>query len=821
MAGYLSEKGLRVLSNGFDIIPIKPGDKAPSIKGWERVRTTERQLNGWLSNGRADHGLGIPTRFTPFADFDIHDRPCLQHLIDWTETNIGFAPLRIGNAPKCGMVFRLKGITPFRKISSRIYNDAEGRKSQVEILAEGQQFVAFAIHPDTGKPYHWLRGDSPESWTAKQLPEIGEDDARALVAEFERYAETQNWQLRKSPGSLATPAEDKPDWIDDDELEPDNSEPLGLNEDRIKQYLMAIPNDERFDAREDWLKIGFAISHETGKSTFGRDIWEEWSLQHPSHDQTLFDKAWNSFEKRDKRFRGITFRFIVKLSKELDERPTISIEAGELPRIVTEAEDALIGGAAPIYTRAQHLVRPIVETVDAAAGRKTKTARLIAMTEAGLTDWFARTAKWDRFDARAKKRVFTDPSPKAAAILMSRDGEWRMPPLAGVITTQTMREDGSLLTAEGYDPQTRLLLMQPPAMPTIPDRPSQRDAERALTLLDELLTEFPFTDDASRSVALSALMTPILRGGLPVAPLHLARAPTPGSGKSYLMDIASAIATGEVCPVISAASGEETEKRLSACLLAGQPIVSIDNLNGDLDGDFLCQAVERRRPQIRILGKSERVTIESRTSIFATGNNLIVRGDMVRRTLVCSLDPEVERPELRKFHTDPVKLIVSDRGAYVAAVLTIARAYLAAGEPGLARPLASFDAWSRFVRSALVWLGRADPASTIEISRSEDPVLNTLRQFVGAWREEIGVGRGNNKTASEIIKLANEPGFDDREATGLQAALATFGGSAYRLGLWLRRNRGRVIDGLRISGEPDLKSKIVKWHVETIFSGDL
>ena len=67
--------------------------------------------------------------------------------------------------------------------------------------------------------------------------------------------------------------------------------------------------------------------------------------------------------------------------------------------------------------------------------------------------------------------------------------------------------------------------------------------------LDGLLDEFPFKDgggpkSVDRAVALSELLTPVLRGAMPTAPMHLANAPQPGTGKSYLADLASCIATG-------------------------------------------------------------------------------------------------------------------------------------------------------------------------------------------------------------------------------------------------------------------------------------
>jgi hypothetical protein len=61
-----------------------------------------------------------------------------------------------------------------------------------------------------------------------------------------------------------------------------------------------------------------------------------------------------------------------------------------------------------------------------------------------------------------------------------------------------------------------------------------------------------------------------------------------------------------------------------------------------------------------------------------------------------------------------------DRGQYVADA--IMRAYIEAGKPGKLPKLASFDAWSDSIRSALVWLGCADPCDTME--RMRDALLH-------------------------------------------------------------------------------------------------
>ena len=85
-------------------------------------------------------------------------------------------------------------------------------------------------------------------------------------------------------------------------------------------------------------------------------------------------------------------------------------------------------------------------------------------------------------------------------------------------------------------------------MPDIPERPSKDDALRALRLLNELLSGFPFVSPADKSVALSACITPVVRASMPVAPMHAVTAPKGGTGKSYLLDTVSTIATGELVP---------------------------------------------------------------------------------------------------------------------------------------------------------------------------------------------------------------------------------------------------------------------------------
>jgi putative DNA primase/helicase len=466
--------------------------------------------------------------------------------------------------------------------------------------------------------------------------------------------------------------------------------------------------------------------------------------------------------------------------------------------------------------------------VDAADGRRTKVAQLARIELPYMRDLLCRSARWRKLDRHRNAAVLIDPPTSVAQVILHRQGEWRFPPVVAVITTPTMRPDGSLLVLPGYDARTRFVLVDPPPMPAIAKTPRRDDALAALVLLDGLLDEFPFADEASRSVALSALITPVVRGAFPVTPMHVVSAPEAGSGKSYLLDVAAAIALGQPCPVMAAGrTEEETEKRLAAALLAGQPLISIDNLNGDLGGDALCQIIERPVVEIRLLGKSELVRIEARSTLFATGNNIRLVGDMARRVLRCRLDSRMEEPERRRFRRKPVAAVLRDRGRYVAAALTLARAYVAAGRPNRAAPIASFEAWSDLVRSALLWLGRADPVDTMKGARADDPSRQTMAALFSAWRDVIGTEEG--KTSSEIIKLACTTNSDDRgdgpcevswHHADLREVLLTVAGrngviDARVLGKWLSRHRDRIAGGLRLDGSVDPHGHAARWWLVT------
>jgi RecA-family ATPase len=117
-------------------------------------------------------------------DVDVLVPGLVDDIVHLVETRLGVTPLtRIGQPPKILLVYRAD--KPFSKLLTPDLL-LDGVKVKVEILAEGQQFVADGIHPDTREPYTWTGDCSPEDVRVDELLVVTEEQARALIGEIER-----------------------------------------------------------------------------------------------------------------------------------------------------------------------------------------------------------------------------------------------------------------------------------------------------------------------------------------------------------------------------------------------------------------------------------------------------------------------------------------------------------------------------------------------------------------------------------------------------------------------------------------------------------
>lgn len=400
------------------------------------------------------------------------------------------------------------------------------------------------------------------------------------------------------------------------------------------------------------------------------------------------------------------------------------------------------------------------------------------------------------------------------------------PILRGVVEVPLMRPDGSILDEPGYDEKSEYLYEPMPGLvvPDIPHEPTRADVDAARKLLfDELLVDFPLVDDASQANAVGLLLTAVIRRSIAgQVPMALINAPVKGTGKSLLAEIVAVIATGVGAAMTTLSNNpEEERKRLTAQLWAGMDICVIDNIDTKLASGVLAAMLTAPVWSDRILGKSKMVVLRNTTVWMATGNNLEIGGDLSRRCYEVRMDAKVARPFQREFrHPNLFAWTSEHRGELIAALLTIARAWHAAGcPPGRQRRLGSFQSWADVIGGILDFVGIDGFLDNLDaLYQRDDADVAAHELFLNAWELEFG----SDPITSATVEAAIAGGCPEIKAAlpdQLAEALDQPGGEATRkrrIGQYLAKLEGRRFtdDGLRLEHGPyDTHRKIQTWRV--------
>ena len=345
-----------------------------------------------------------------------------------------------------------------------------------------------------------------------------------------------------------------------------------------------------------------------------------------------------------------------------------------------------------------------------------------------------------------------------ATMYLDWQGEWRLPPLNGIASAPLLQNDGTIYSAEGYDPASGMWCEDVPDLTgLVHERPTREDAEAALRLIRETFKTFCFSDaetlddpsgiamvDTSKAPGrdesgfLVALLTAVCRPSLYLAPGVLMRAAPmsgAGAGKGLLARCICIIAFGRDPHAVTAgATSEELEKRIAAELMGGSPALFLDNLNNtSFKSDLLASAITERPARVRLLGKSQMVPLNASTCVILTGNGLTVSEDLARRFIMVDFDPRTEDPEARAFKTDIRSEVRERRTELLAAVLTIWRWGRISNDIKAGRAMGSFEQWSCWVRDPLLALGCKDPAERVSDAKARDGRRQEIGNLFTLW----------------------------------------------------------------------------------------
>jgi hypothetical protein len=274
---YMARFGARLVDNGYPVLPIMPGTKKPGqfkrgawrdYPGWIKHGTrptSEHELIVW--SGWPDAGIGIPTGTVIGVDIDVRDAATASRLEQLTREMLGDTPaVRFGMPPKRLLVYHAA-------------DPLSGMKAHpIEVLGLGQQFVAFADHPDTKRPYDWPQ-ESPADLPSESLPLVDEATIRAFLNQAQALVPPE---LR--PGRLPGKATARGAAVAAGDLR-------GTPE-AITDALRFIPNaDLDYDS---WVRIGMALKGALGED--GWNLFAAWSVTSSKNVPETTAKTWASLK---------------------------------------------------------------------------------------------------------------------------------------------------------------------------------------------------------------------------------------------------------------------------------------------------------------------------------------------------------------------------------------------------------------------------------------------------------------------------------------------------------------------------------------------
>lgn len=401
-----------------------------------------------------------------------------------------------------------------------------------------------------------------------------------------------------------------------------------------------------------------------------------------------------------------------------------------------------------------------------------------------------------------------------------------LPRLVGVVHTPLVRRTGKLLDQPGYDAESRLLYL-PNGLrtPAVPPRPSRADIAAARDLLLYMVQDFPFATPHDRANYLGALLMPLLRVASPgLRPLVVINAAMQGSGKSLLAHLMRIVHGGVMRPELPNDDDELRKQITSVLRTTTGPVVHFDNATRTLRSGNLAALLTSNTWTDRVLGKSEDVTLPNDRLWVVTGNNVSLGGDLPRRALWVTIDPNHPCPWERRGWAEPnlLRWAEGKRGELIAALLTLVRAWV--------------RAWVRKKNRTMLMLPGRGEDNFYELAGRVGGILqlagiegvfwhrDTERAEVGAddedwagWLAALHALYGDRTFTARDVINAFGSGLEEHAPAELvdkwDRSIGTGAGVAKSLGKWFGNRDGRWAGGYAVRHVGATSDGAKRWKV--------
>ncbi|MBT9557886.1 MAG: DNA primase [Myxococcales bacterium] len=449
-----------------------------------------------------------------------------------------------------------------------------------------------------------------------------------------------------------------------------------------------------------------------------------------------------------------------------DGRVRIEVHRGKLHKTVEQIDAVLAAYATNVYRRGR---QPVEVFLDEGTYR---FATISSEFYSSLVSRFCHFERFDGLDENDQPEWVTIDPPRPAVTAHHTANANSLRPLIGVADTPIVRRDGAIVSTPGYDPATRYLYAPSCPIPDVPLLPTRAQAEAATAELLDLVSTFTVLEDVDTSAILAAIITPLVRSACDIVPLFWCDGHTSESGKGEIPRIASVLRTGANAAETTYSLDDERNRRdLLARAYGGDPVVIWDNLpnGGQVGSTWLCTWVTATDLSMRTMYEDNDTKFPHSSTYYLSGNNCRLKEDLSTRCVRARLDglpnPAKGAPSARARER---------RGHYVNCVLTLIRAWMTSGDTVELKFRTRFSDWDRMVRSALIWIGLADPLGNIESIKDSDAPRRARGDFIRAWHAVYG---NKHVRVSEAVSRMLTPTMDtEREMRS--AFEAIFGAKA-------------------------------------------
>lgn len=839
--------------------------EAHGLKEWSKRQILGNEVALWSQDRR----LNLCVRTGPLSGvyaFDIDVDGPLALMVQ--------AALQVGmNLPQDELPVRersnsLKRLVPFRMEGSckkRIIKTPHGN---IELLADGQQFVAAGSH-SSGVRYQWLPS-LPEALPILTLDQVN----RIWETLTKAYATPESAKV-----NLIAPAPaSKKETLSSSQTSPDaplpNTSPslTEISESDWSQLLSALRFLlDKVESNDVWSEIGYALLSLQATRP-AEQLWLDFSRKAVGYEPGAPEAWWEAHKNQTPRS---DYRHIFSLARErglprvadpelfppvsdvgaegagadtgnrslslvqpsdtggsdgpappdgsglisvvppAPLKPIIQIEDGQFSPIVRRLETIL---APYVFIQGPRLARVIEASKIAEIVRTSDAVMLGEANLAWAMTHLGEVCEWKKYKKGPPEGWYdTDPSEKYIGALLKLGGWTHMRLLDAIARAPFVREDGSICDEPGYDYRSRVLYVPNTEYPRIAADPDQRDARGALERIRGVFDQFPWKEPAAESAFLSHILSEAARLAIDRCPMFFYDAPSSGTGKGLLQEMAARIVHG-ADPALRAwvSDGDEIRKSLYASVLAGDRSLWFDNVpdGHKVRSPELCAFITSSTWKDRKLGESETVGVPNRAVLVASGNNITPVSDLARRSLVVRMDANTEKISARVFKIPQLRRYVMEhRPQLLVDVLTIIKAYhLTNPKPKMPVSLPSFEQWSYFCRDPLIWLGLDDPVIT------QDHETDDETTHAGAVFVRLVAHFGDNAfTGNDVARVVNGIADANGElANELQTNGCAEPNNPVKVGYWLRGCRDRISSGYKLvrAGRANTAQKwqLVKMH---------